>query len=113
MISDYSNPPNLVTNDYALLVCDSECSTIQEFVSEYFHPDNGGYSASMTICTPNEPTQFILGLMTQYSGLNYMKGDVLELEDLKKLKTDKARAIFLLCNRASQESDSITVWCNV
>jgi potassium large conductance calcium-activated channel subfamily M alpha protein 1 len=83
-------------------------SSLTNFLEEYFHEDHGNKVRHCVLMRPNRPdpnTEMILMKPKFVSTLQYIEGNSLDPNDLKRALVQKAQAVIILSDKFSFEAE--------
>ena len=120
MRSDYAGSFPFVRNASHIILqsngTGNNAAPVQDFLREFFHPDHGKQTTNVCIVAPCEPSVEMCEVLLRYGAnhnrVRYLRGDVLNLQDLLRCRPENAEGMFILADRhtrAEDEQDSITV----
>ena len=100
-----------VDNTEFIVLCGSlGTSSVQNFLTEFFHSDHGKTSQRHCIVlNPSRPDNDMENLLREpkyEKKIFYIQGDPLDEIDLRRAQADKAKAVIIMCDKHSAKPDA-------
>ena len=113
MRSDYAGSFPFVRNTAHIILqsngTGNNAAPVQDFLREFFHPDHGKQTTNVCIVAPCEPSVEMCEVLLKYGAnhnrVRYLRGDVLNLQDLLRCRPENAEGMFILADRHTRAED--------
>ena len=100
-------------SEHIVICCDPNCTTVRNFLLEFFHPDHGVVShVHVVLLVHSEPTPVMREVLLDFADVTYLNGDVLNSHDMARARLDTATGCFVLADTSAsntQAADALTL----